>query len=73
MERKATCYRRLTTAGTLRSESLPQLPQVPGASLWCWEVMTGGAPFQLPTFPVYSALVQFSSTRMADWITVTVC
>lgn len=57
MERKATCYKRLIIAVTLRSGSSPQLQQVLGANLLCWEVMTGGSPFQLqqllPTFPVY--------------------
>lgn len=43
MERKATCYKLLITAVTLRSGSSPQLPQVLGASLLCWEVMTGGS------------------------------
>lgn len=41
MGRKATCYRLLTTAGTLRSGNSPQLQQVLEASLSCWEVMTG--------------------------------
>lgn len=45
MERKAMCYKLLITAVTLRSGSSPQLQQVLGASLLCWEVMTGGSPF----------------------------
>lgn len=56
MERKVMCYRLLIIAVTLRSGSSPQLQQVLGASLLCWEVMIGESPFQLyllPTFSVY--------------------
>lgn len=54
MERKARCYKLSIIVAILRSGSSPQLQQVLGASLLCWEVMTGGSPFQLrllPTFP----------------------
>ena len=43
MERKAMCYKLLTTAVTLWSGSSPQLQQVLGASRLCWEAMTGGS------------------------------
>lgn len=55
-ERKAMCSKRLTIAGTLRSESLPPLPRVPGASLLCWEAMTGRSPFQLHLLPTSPTL-----------------
>nr|KAF6447051.1 intraflagellar transport 172 [Rousettus aegyptiacus] len=40
MERRAMCYKLSIIAVTLRSGSSPQLQQVQGVSLLCWEVMT---------------------------------
>lgn len=60
MERKAKCYKHLTIAGTLRSESSPQLQQVLGASLLCWGVMTGGAPFAVASSACFPCVLCLS-------------